>query len=90
MTAADLADCFDGLDNAVNIGVFHEDRLVAAKRLHFLSKPEDDSPTMEVFSDVLRPLSKPASVWSIRIASSSITRRHVNFRISPMPPCGCR
>ncbi len=51
-----LADCFDDLDNAVNIGVFHEDRLVAAKRFHFLSKPDDDSPTMEVFSDVLRPL----------------------------------
>lgn len=50
-----LGDRFDALDNAVNIGVFHEDRLVAATRFHFLSKPEDNSPSMEVFSDLLRP-----------------------------------
>lgn len=51
-----LPDCFDRLDNVVNVGIFYEDRLVAAKRFHFLSRPEDDSPTMEVFSDVLQPL----------------------------------
>lgn len=50
-----LADRFDHLDNVVNTGVFHEDKLVGALRLHFLSHVDDDSPSMEVFADVLRP-----------------------------------
>jgi hypothetical protein len=50
-----LADRFDDLPNVVNVGVFHEDQLVSALRVHFLSDPDDDSPSMEVFSDVLRP-----------------------------------
>ncbi len=50
-----LVDRFDEFDNAVNIGVFHEDKLVAAMRIHFLSKPNDDSPSMTAFSDILGP-----------------------------------
>lgn len=50
-----LADRFDDLPNVVNVGVFHEDQLVSALRVHFLSDPDDASPSMEVFSDVLRP-----------------------------------
>ena len=50
-----LSDSFDHLDNVVNVGVFHEDKLVSALRVHFLSDPDNDSPSMEVFSDLLRP-----------------------------------
>ncbi len=50
-----LVDRFDALDNAVNIGVFRGDNLVAAIRLHFLSKPDDVSPSMAAFPDVLGP-----------------------------------
>jgi hypothetical protein len=50
-----LTDCFDELANAVNIGVFHEDNLVAAMRVHFLSHPNDISPSMVAFADVLAP-----------------------------------
>ncbi|MHB8884043.1 MAG: N-acyl amino acid synthase FeeM domain-containing protein [Methylovirgula sp.] len=50
-----LGDNFDHLGNAVNVGIFHEGKLVSALRIHFLSDPNDDSPSMEVFSDVLRP-----------------------------------
>lgn len=50
-----LADDYDALANAVNIGVFLEDRLVAAKRFHFLSNPDDVSPSYAAFSEVLRP-----------------------------------
>ena len=85
-----LGDRFDALDNAVNIGVFHEDRLVAATRFHFLSKPEDDSPSMEVFSDFSGRISKPASAWSIRTALWSIMRRRESGLILPMRPCVCR
>jgi hypothetical protein len=47
-----LADRYDGLDNAVNIGVFYADKLVAAKRFHFLSKPDDLSPTLTTFPEI--------------------------------------
>jgi hypothetical protein len=50
-----LVDRFDALDNAVNIGVFHEENLVAAMRVHFLSHPDDISPSMAAFGDILRP-----------------------------------
>ncbi len=50
-----LEDRFDAIENAINIGVFHDERLVAAKRFHFLSKPDDVSPTYFAFPDILRP-----------------------------------
>lgn len=50
-----LVDRFDALENAVNIGVYYEGRLVAAKRFHFLSKVEDVSPTYLTFPESLRP-----------------------------------
>ena len=50
-----LVDRFDMLDNAVNIGVFHEDSLVAAMRIHFLSSESDVSPSLAAFPDILGP-----------------------------------
>jgi Autoinducer synthase len=50
-----LEDRFDALENAVNVGVFRDEKLVAAKRFHFLSKPDDVSPTYFAFHDVLLP-----------------------------------
>jgi hypothetical protein len=50
-----LADRYDHLDNVVNIGLFFEDRLVSAMRMHFLAKPDDLSPSMHAFGDYLSP-----------------------------------
>jgi hypothetical protein len=50
-----LIDRYDDLDNAANIGVYHNDSLIAAMRIHFLSKPDDMSPSLTAFEDVLRP-----------------------------------
>jgi hypothetical protein len=50
-----LFDHYDALENAANIGVFHEDKLVAAMRIHFLSHPDDVSPSLTAFGDILRP-----------------------------------
>lgn len=50
-----LSDRFDDQPNVVNVGVFHEEKLVSALRVHFLSGVDDESPSMEVFADVLRP-----------------------------------
>lgn len=50
-----LTDDYDALDNAANIGVYHNDSLIAAMRIHFLAKPDDVSPSLTAFGDVLRP-----------------------------------
>lgn len=50
-----LIDRFDAMNNAANIGVFHEDCLVAAMRVHFLSQPDDISPSLVAFPEVLMP-----------------------------------
>ncbi len=50
-----LTDRYDDLKNAVNIGVFFEDKLISAMRMHFLSHPDDVSPSMQAFGDFLIP-----------------------------------
>lgn len=51
-----LVDRYDDLDNVVNIGLFLDDKLISALRIHFLSDVTDMSPSMEVFPDILIPL----------------------------------
>jgi hypothetical protein len=51
-----LIDRYDELDNVVNIGLFFEDELISAMRMHFLSRVDDVSPSLDVFPDILQPL----------------------------------
>lgn len=48
-----LSDPFDDLDNALNVGVFVEDRLAGAIRLHIASRDFPDLPARKVFDDLL-------------------------------------
>lgn len=50
-----LTDVYDHLKNVVNVGLFFEDNLISAMRMHFLSHPDDISPSMHAFGDVLAP-----------------------------------
>ena len=52
----ELRDKFDDLPNAYNFGLFIDNRLASALRLHFLSGPEDYSPARETFPDMLEPM----------------------------------
>ncbi|HEY5226639.1 MAG TPA: hypothetical protein VIJ06_07605 [Methylovirgula sp.] len=51
-----MVDRYDDLDNVVNIGLFLDDKLVSALRMHFLSNVNDISPSLDVFPDFLLPL----------------------------------
>ena len=48
-----LADKFDEVDNVINIGVFVEDVLLSALRLHVVDKQHPYSPAFEVYNDLL-------------------------------------
>ena len=51
-----LVDQFDEGDNLVNIGIFLDQKLVSAIRLHILERREDVSPALEAFPDVIEPI----------------------------------
>lgn len=51
-----LVDEYDDLDNVVNVGIFFEDKLLSAMRMHFLADVADTSPSVGVFPDILIPL----------------------------------
>jgi hypothetical protein len=51
-----LVDPFDDLGNFVNFGVYLEDRLAGAVRIHVLDRPGQISPAVDAFPDVLEPL----------------------------------
>lgn len=53
-----LTDRYDDLPNVVNVGLFFEDKLISALRMHFLADVNDVSPSLEVFPDILLPLLK--------------------------------
>lgn len=50
-----LTDRFDDSSNGFNVGVFLEDRLAAALRLHLLSRNFPDSPLLHAYPDLIQP-----------------------------------
>ena len=50
-----LEDRFDVTGNVRNFGFYLDGRLASAIRVHVLSRPEDVSPALETFPDVLGP-----------------------------------
>ena len=51
-----LTDSFDGLDNAYNFGIYLEDKLISALRIHHINAAKPYSPAVESFGDILKPL----------------------------------
>jgi hypothetical protein len=50
-----LVDEFDDLGKLVNIGLYYDDKLISALRLHILESPTDLSPAMYSFREELTP-----------------------------------
>lgn len=50
-----VSDRFDDMPNAYRFGVYYEGELVSTMRLHYVNQEFPDSPSTEVFSDVLGP-----------------------------------
>src|SRR5262245_40033326 len=50
-----LVDEFDDLGKLVNIGLYYDDQLVSALRLHVIESPTDLSPAMHSFGEELAP-----------------------------------
>jgi hypothetical protein len=50
-----LVDEFDEIGNVANVGIYYDDNLIAALRLHFLASPSDVSPATHSFPEVLGP-----------------------------------
>lgn len=55
---ARLYDRFDETDNVLNIGVYIDDHLAAALRLHVLSQADKVSPALDAYPDLIEPLLK--------------------------------
>lgn len=78
-----LPDQYGDLDNAVNIGVFVEGSLVSAFRTHALTKPDDHSPSMDVFSDLLL---EPLRAGKRIVDSNRFVTSHAASRAYPELP----
>ncbi|MGO9007783.1 MAG: N-acyl amino acid synthase FeeM domain-containing protein [Beijerinckiaceae bacterium] len=50
-----LVDEFDDLGKVANIGLYYDDKLISALRIHFLEELSDVSPATHVFPEVLGP-----------------------------------
>jgi hypothetical protein len=50
-----LQDRYDELENCVNVGVWIDNRLVSALRLHLLARESADSALLEAYPDLVRP-----------------------------------
>lgn len=53
---ARLYDRFDETANGLNMGVYVDDQLIAALRLHVLSQKQPDSPALDAYPDLIEPL----------------------------------
>jgi hypothetical protein len=50
-----LVDEFDELGKLANVGIYYDDKLISALRIHFLETPSDVSPATRSFPEVLGP-----------------------------------
>jgi len=53
-----MTDAFDETENCVHVAVEVEGKILAAVRLHILSKHSNSSPTLEVFPELLEDLNR--------------------------------
>lgn len=74
-----LHDRLDLLPNCHNFGLWIDGRLAAAQRYHVLDRYHLESPAMEVFPDVLRPLIEAGTVVvdpTRLVCDAELSRKH--------------
>jgi len=74
-----FSDSYDATNNAYLFGLYLDDELASSIRIHVASKDYPDFPSLEVFSDVLRPELDAGKVIidSTRfVADENLSRRH--------------
>jgi N-acyl-L-homoserine lactone synthetase len=85
-----FSDPYDETDNAYLLGLHVDGQLASSLRLHVASREQPDTPSLEVFQDVLQPLIDAGKVLvdSTRfVADEALSRVYRGLPYATLRPC---